>query len=285
MTFLKEAVKARLTEEQLASWGRLRAKMPAWLCRALSVLPTDQLVGIKEGLRPEGLLDYPSAQIRMQLTSNMERSRTHACEKEPETVAWLEQSLRRDDVLFDVGANVGAYSLLAATLCKDSSVFAFEPSFSTFAALSRNIQLNNLGGRVLPFQIALTDQTGFVEFQYRDVAPGAADHSLAADMDGRFVPAHHQQTLGYRLDDFVRTFGIPSPNLIKIDVDGGEERVLQGADATLRSPGLRSVLIEIDERVCRADRLLEIIQGCGLSLRSRHPRGTSAVANYIFARA
>jgi hypothetical protein len=103
-------------------------------------------------------------------------------------------------------------------------------------------------------------------------------------MDGRFVPAHHQQTLGYRLDDFVRTFGIPSPTLIKIDVDGGEERVLQGADATLRSPGLRSVLIEIDERVCRPEGLLKTIQGCGLSLRSRHPRGTSAVANYIFAR-
>jgi hypothetical protein len=125
-----------------------------------------------------------------------------------------------------------------------------------------------------------------VDFLYRDVAPGAADHAIAeSEPNPRMSPVHHQPTLGYRLDDFVQTFGLPAPNLVKIDVDGGEERVVEGARKILASPGLRTVLIEIDEKVCSSDLIVGFLAQHGLERRERHPRGRSTVTNHIFWRA
>src|SRR5438046_1543914 len=76
-----------------------------------------------------GRLDYPGADLRIGVTSRTEiLSRLRPCEKEPWTVAWLERTVRPGDVLWDVGANVGAYSLIAASLGREAAqIVAVEP--------------------------------------------------------------------------------------------------------------------------------------------------------------
>jgi hypothetical protein len=95
----------------------------------------------------------------------------------------------------------------------------------------------------------------------------AARHSLgyAAPADG---PAVYQQpVMMFRLDDLIDAFRLPPPNHIKLDVDGGELAVLEGAARTLALPVLRSVLIEVSSSLSSA--ISEVLRGHGLHLQSK----------------
>src|SRR3954469_24979416 len=104
---------------------------------------------LRDLLRPIAMLDY-SAPIEMAINSSFDISRLRGCEKEPETVSWIESSLKPDSVFYDVGANVGAYALIAAQ--EGVRTFAIEPSPATFATLSENIILNRVSERVTAIQ-------------------------------------------------------------------------------------------------------------------------------------
>jgi FkbM family methyltransferase len=141
------------------------------------------------------------------------------------------------DVFFDIGANIGAFSLLAGRLHGGHMrVFSFEPGFETFAALTRNILLNNLEQSVTPLQVALFDETGLIPFHYRKLSAGSASHAVGEPIDSkhrRFKPVAVQRLLTFRLDDLIERFALPRPTRIKVDVDGVESRVLAGAAHTL----------------------------------------------------
>jgi FkbM family methyltransferase len=215
-----------------------------------------------------GRLDYERAEIIVGVTSRSELlSRLRPCAKEPWTVRWLEERLRDGDVLYDVGANVGAYSLIAAAIAGPGTrVFAFEPGYASYAALCDNVRLNRAEAVVVPLPILLGERTGLVTLGYRDVAPGAAEHSL----DPEAPAAHRQEVLGYRLDDLVGLLGLPEPSLLKIDVDGAEAAVLAGAAQTLAGAGVRSVLVELERD--GAEAAVEALGQAGLKLVDRIDR-------------
>jgi len=206
-----------------------------------------------------GRLDYPGKDIRVGVTSRTEiLSRLRPCEKEPWTVAWLERTLRGGDVLYDVGANVGAYSLIAASLGREAAtVVAVEPSYASYAALCDNVLLNGLEGVVVPLPVVLGEQTG-LEALGRTSEPGAAEHEVG----GEGIAA-----LSLRLDDLVAQFGLPAPTVMKIDVDGAEASILAGGSTTLERPELRSVLVEVDR--ARGDAVVETLVRAGLGLTER----------------
>lgn len=71
---------------------------------------------------------------------------------EQTTMNWIKSQIKKNDVVFDIGANVGAYSLLIGKkLVGGGSVFAFEPESSNYYSLNRNIVANDLSGRVTAF--------------------------------------------------------------------------------------------------------------------------------------
>jgi len=76
-------------------------------------------------------------------------------------------------------------------------------------------------------------------------------------------------TLSYRLDDLVRQFGLPMPNHIKIDVDGAEYQILEGAHKILAHPELSSVLLEINEKRGVADEIVGLLEKNRFVLHSR----------------
>lgn len=288
--YLKQITRKILSERQWRRLARLKARLSVSLyVRTLALLPTPLMLSVKESIQLTGKLDYPRGDILMNLDSSIQLSRLNACKKEPETVEWIETYIRPGDVLYDIGANVGAYSFVAYIVTGgDCTVYAFDPSFSTFAALCQNVLLNGCHGKIVPLHLALAHETKLLTFNYSCVTPGAALHSLGEPIGegGRaFQPAFTQPILSYRLDDLVCQFALRAPNHIKLDVDGAELSVLRGADGTLAYPGLRSVLVEVDEERYPLGEIPHYLESKGFRVRSRHPRGQSeTLANYIFVR-
>lgn len=190
-------------------------------------------------------LDYAPADIMLRVTSKTEWRRLRSCSKEPFTVAWIERMIDGGDVLYDIGANVGAYSLVAARKPTGAArVFAFEASLENVAALGHNIVLNDVAGDVTPLPIALSNTNGLGTFNLRRLEPGSAKHMLEAESpDGPTLYA--QPVITYRLDDLIRLLNLPLPHHIKLDVDGSEMAVLEGAAQTLASPALKTMLVEV----------------------------------------
>jgi FkbM family methyltransferase len=208
------------------------------------------------------LLDYPKADITL---LGAAKGRRIACAKEPLTVSWIERSLRAGDVFYDIGANVGSYSLVAAASSHDSvRIFAFEPGFENFSALCQHLIINGFEDRIIPVPMALGAQTALAKFSYRFLTPGGARHFWTqSEEDAPFESLYNQTILTYRLDDLVSQFELTPPTHIKLDVDGAERAVLTGAERVLRAERLRSVLIEVPQG---ADDVTPLLADAGLHL-------------------
>jgi len=164
---------------------------------------------------------------------------------EPETISWIRDIVAQDHVIWDIGANIGLYSLYAAQFLQ-LKVFAFEPSAASFSVLMRNIELNQFGQRIDAFCMALDEKS---HIDYLHMASSEAGHSMHAfgqlqTVEGEITPAFSQSVMGFSIDEFRRTFDLAPPDHIKIDVDGIEPKILRGARETLAH--VKSVLIEID---------------------------------------
>jgi len=166
--------------------------------------------------------------------------------KEPETIEWI-NGFNKTDILWDIGANVGVYSLYAAL--RGLSVLAFEPSPSNYYLLSRNIEINKMDENISAYCIALNNVTKLDSFYMANTELGGALNSFgeARDWQGKVFEASLKQAMvGFSLDDFIQQFKPLFPNHIKIDVDGIEDSIIKGANDTLKDSRLKSVLIELD---------------------------------------
>jgi FkbM family methyltransferase len=170
--------------------------------------------------------------------------------KEPCTLEWI-AGFGAGDVLVDVGANVGMYTVWAAKT-RGVRVYAFEPESQNYGLLNRNVMLNGLGESVRAYCLALSDAAGLSELHLASTDPGTSCHQLGEKVDFNHRPAEpkfSQGCVSARLDDLVRSGSVPPPHHIKIDVDGFEPKVIAGAQEALRSSQLRSLLIEVNQNL------------------------------------
>lgn len=219
-------------------------------------------------------LDYAPSPLYLYVSSRAEKkSRAHSCSKEPWTVAWIERVMTPGQVVFDIGANIGAYSLIAARrVAPGGRVYACEPGYATFAHLCDNVVLNGCESAITPLSIALSASTGIVPFAYQKLYPGHARHGglEAGSLAEQGAPVYQQPVPAMRMDELVRTFGLSQPNHIKVDVDGAEVGVLEGATETLANPHLQTVLLEVDDRNTTA--VTTLLTRAGLTLAERFER-------------
>jgi FkbM family methyltransferase len=228
----------------------IRFSVKSFISIFLASLPDRLMVYLHQNTSLIRPLDFDrEPRIDMYVESNVELNvRIYSVSKEPEMLTWFEKYLKKDDVFYDVGANVGAYSLLAAALYRgEVDIISFEPSATNFAQLTRNIGLNKWANRITPLPIALTDSRRLLHFGYSDLIAGAALHVVRTEPFVSEKAALIQKVVGMPLDDLITSFGIPSPSVMKIDVDGAELGVLKGAANTLGNPRLKSVLIELED--------------------------------------
>jgi FkbM family methyltransferase len=236
-----------------------------------------------EGFRPTRRLEYERHPIELAVSSEASYKRVRAVQKEPFTVDWLERSVCDGDVVYDIGANVGAYSLIAGKLVTGgATVYAFEPAAPNFSDLCRNVALNGCEKNVVPLPVALWSRTGFATFGYRSFSPGDASHTISDDADNHSAESA-QRILAFRLDDFVSLFAVPVPSLVKLDVDGAELNVLRGAVGTISQPDCREIMVEVNDLPGQSNvgAVNEILARCGFHPVERHDRGAAGIVPYM----
>ena len=212
--------------------------------------------------------------------------------KEPDMIRWID-GFAKDAVLWDIGANVGVFSLYAAARTK-CTVLSFEPSASNFFVLARNIQLNGLNGLVTAYCIALSGNTELGVLNLGSLAMGTAlnqfgksgekSRYLASEIDS---VAHGM--VGFTIDDFIARFAPLFPTHLKMDVDGLELQILQGAERTLSDRRLRSAMVELSlTDAGERKQAMTLLERAGLKFVSQgdiQGTGTENAANHLFVRA
>jgi len=176
----------------------------------------------------------------------LKRARTYSI-KEPDTLDWLDQ-FKPDSCYFDIGANIGQYSLYPAKKYgKSVQVFAFEPQSNNYYSLNKNIFINDLAAFISAYCIAVSGRTEFSRLYISKFIPGGNRSQFGKeDAHHLKMPVTHVQGMfGVTLDDLCGKWGFPYPNYIKIDVDGIEISILKGAENVLRNPQLIPVIIEL----------------------------------------
>lgn len=246
-----------------------------------------------EKLQPVAMVRAGDVAVRYSVPSKMALWRVETLlTKEPETIDWI-NSFGPSEVLVDVGANVGMYSIWAAAT-RGTRVFAFEPEAQNFALLNRNIQLNGLGEKVIAWCAAVSDDLRFDRLFLNSTTIGDSCHSFGTRVDFRLQPRNFQFVQGCfsaTLDQLVESGTIPKPHHIKVDVDGFEHKVIAGAKSTLADPTLRSVLVEINTNLAEHRAIVGELVSHGFQFsedqvsQSRVAEGPFAgVANYLFRR-
>jgi FkbM family methyltransferase len=206
--------------------------------------------------------------------------------KEPETIEWID-SFNGSDILWDIGANIGIYSLYAAM--RGISVLAFEPFPANYYLLSKNIEINGMSEKIAAYCLALNDKTKLDSLYVRKTEPGSAGSNFgkAPCAGGQPLKVSFKQAMmGVSIDDFIKQFNPKFPNHIKIDVDGIEHDIIEGAKKTLLDKRLKSVLVELNIRDDSCGReTIEVIESSGYILSKKiqlDVKGTSQ--NLIFLR-
>lgn len=182
-----------------------------------------------------------------------------------EDMAFLLHALRAEDLFVDVGANVGTYSVLAAKVV-GARVVAFEPIPAAQAALRDNLALNAIESHVELRRSCAGAEAGEVRMTSE---LDTINHVVASTGGAAFA------TISVPVETLDRVLHA-APFLLKLDVEGYEREVLRGAGATLASPRLHAVIMEINAfgaRYARSDaELLSIMDSNGFEHCSYHPR-------------
>jgi FkbM family methyltransferase len=169
--------------------------------------------------------------------------------KEPETILFLDNYLKEDNIFFDVGANVGVFTLYAAKKYQKIKIYSFEPEVSNLAVLKDNIFANNVTDKIITYGIAISDFTGLSKLHIQDITTGSALHTentenIKKSNEGKHPIVWAEGVYAVTLDYFCDELNI-IPNSIKIDTDGNEKKILRGAKKILKNPVLKAIIIEM----------------------------------------
>ncbi len=217
--------------------------------------------------------------------------------KEPETIEWIDNFKIEEKIIFwDIGSNIGLYSIYAALKHKNIEIFSFEPSSSNLRVLSRNISINNLQNRININQFPLTNKDkGFQLMMESDFREGGALHSFGKNINFEGVGMNIQNNYkiyGFSINYLINNLNFQVPNYIKIDVDGLEHFILEEASKALENKNLKGLLIEINENYTeQLDHVKKIMKKFNFALIKKEQSKQIKISepfknsfNYIFSR-
>ena len=219
--------------------------------------------------------------------------------KEPETLNWIDNFKDKEKLIFwDIGSNIGLYSIYAASNFENIEVISFEPSTSNLRILSRNISINNLENKIKIFQIPLgTYKNQFKKFYERKFNEGESHNSLDENIDfeGKKIDASNKyQLFSTNIDQIIEEGILDVPDYIKIDVDGIEHLILKGGTNLLKVPKILGIQIEINENYeDQYTNVLKIMNECNFKFKEKKrndlsnyylDKKFSKMYNYYFTR-
>jgi FkbM family methyltransferase len=181
-------------------------------------------------------------------------------------MAYVLHVMSPEDLFVDIGANVGSYTLLACRAV-GARGYAFEPIPATYARLFENIRLNQIENRVTCLNIGIGSAPGTIKFT---AGLDTMNHVLA---DGEIDPS----ALDVKVVTLDSILANADPALIKIDVEGYEMPVLEGASQTLKKQSLHSVIMELNGSGARysyqESKIVEMMRDYGFAGYSYEPFG------------
>ena len=173
--------------------------------------------------------------------------------KEPETLQWI-NSFNNGDVFWDIGANVGLYSIYSQFVNKKIETIAFEPSVLNLEILVKNINKNNLQNKISIITNPIYDKTTIENFNLSTLENGGANSNFGVPHSTRnTVLSYRSNSLNFEnLFDFYK---IKYPDHVKIDVDGNELPILKSLCKS--NNHFKSILLEFNENNEELKNILE----------------------------
>jgi len=236
--------------------------------------------------------------LHFQVSNDLETYRVESMlEKEAETIAWIKLwSTSRNQVFFDIGANIGIYSLFACYCSPQNSVYAFEPVSNNYNALIQNINCNNYEN-IHAFNVCISNISQITSLFLSDERVGNSGAQIDTpinELGEVFSPKKIEKVISLSIDDLVNTFHFPLPNFIKIDVDGHENEIILGMQETIKNKLLKSILIEFNNEN-QFNKFRDFFENNGMALDTslddlpnhsskRRANAGGIARNYIFTR-
>ena len=194
--------------------------------------------------------------------------------KEEDLLLWIDE-FGGDGAFYDIGSNIGIYSLYYA-MSKPGNVYSFEPSAPNTLQLMKNISTNSLHEKIQVFTNPLNNKSGVNNFSFNE------EYGKANNQFSDVVRDNNVNTLilGFSLDDLM-DFGFINepPSLVKIDVDGIDHLILEGAKKILKLSSCKSVLVETITNK-NYKNISAILEECGYYLSN--PNSKDNVYNQIW---
>jgi FkbM family methyltransferase len=195
--------------------------------------------------------------------------------KQPATIEWIDR-FAPNSLFWDVGANVGVYTLYAA-LRGDTRVVAFEPAAVNYFLLAANCQANRFDDRVQCLAAGLGRDKGISSLEVSQFTP-ARSFSFRARSERQYVG--QQAAPVFSIDQLVDEYGLACPNYMKVDVPGMSVEILEGAARTLARPEFRELHIELRAKSASEKQMVAMLERHGLVLAGRDAHG-SADATFV----
>jgi FkbM family methyltransferase len=210
----KDTVRNLGLEPYLKIPYQLLVQNPYWVLRRQFYPKTKQTIaGIDTEFIAEGPIDVSY----------------HEFKSEEPIIEDIISEIEKDDIFYDIGANIGLYSCVISKVLNEGNVVAFEPSPPAYRKLRKNAELNE--DRFRHYQVAISDTNSKVEFSVDVGDKQSRQSTLNTDRDGN---GYEIETVSSRqLSSIVSEEDIPSPTIVKIDVEGAEYKVLRGMDDLL----------------------------------------------------
>ena len=165
---------------------------------------------------------------------------------------------KNEPVIFDIGANCGFFTMRSLDFFPKAKIYAFEPQLKVNEKFKENIKANNLQDRISLHQFAIADRNYHSTF-YENKSPISA--SLLKEKVSRRTIRKQYPVEIISLNWFVEEFSVPSPDILKIDVEGSELDVLKGSTDLLNEISI--LLIEVHPPICTAERLERFLHDFG----------------------
>tara|TARA_B110000967_G_C18796293_1_gene515939 strand:+ start:167 stop:958 length:792 start_codon:yes stop_codon:yes gene_type:complete len=211
-------------------------------------------------------------------------------DKEPDTLNWIDNFNTKNKIIFwDIGANLGLFSVYAAYKHSNIEIVSFEPSTSNTRCLSRNISINDLSEKIKLFQLALSNEENTIStFKETEFMEGSSISTFGEkyNYDGKYLPK--KQTLnqyklfGTKIDYLIDNKILDVPNYIKIDVDGIEHLILEGGKELLKNKDLKEISIEFDIMLTKENnQIIKLLEESGFHQKNKDKQG---INNAIFKR-
>ena len=192
-------------------------------------------------------------------------------------------SLPKNSIFYDLGANLGWFSLYAANL--ELKVYAFEVDKNNFFGLQENIKANpNISNNIFPFNQGIADKNKTVNLRFSDNSIGGHHKTIEiTNFSGpsKIIENNKIEIIVDSLDNIIQKHNLPYPDYLKVDIDGSEYAFLLGANETLKRA--KSMVIEfwIDSEYY--DKSINILESFGFKLKNTYPiQDEENLYNFVF---